>query len=534
MGSSVLASLANWRRSVNWYIIFLSCILIASGIVRLYGFNRILGDWHSFRQVDTASVTREYVKNGIQPLYPKYHDVSNIASGFFNPEGWRMVEFPLLNVLGASILQANPSLELVQTHRMISIISSLITLLCIAWLMQHWYSRAASLVAAAIFGFMPFSIFFSRVILPEPFMVMWGMVGLVFVHIWAEKTAGLYDAKRSGRVFVVDGWLLVAASSFAISLLVKPVALFFAPLYFLALWRWRRPSTLAISKVVVLFAASVVPLVMWREWIQQFPEGIPASDWLLNGNDIRFRPAWWRWLFADRLGRMMFGNWGVATLVLGAVAAVWNFPAVKKSKQSWLAWIIQEIDALGQREGLVLGSILCILGFFIVFATGNVQHDYYQTLVIPAVAIVSARGVMWLLTQARTWWQLVWMSTATLILFVFSFGFAWYDIEALFSVRNPALVPAGEAAQRLTPPDSLIIAHYSGDTTLLFAAERRGWSIGYSLEEKRAQGAEFFLSTAKDDATEEALEKYAIMEETDLYILIDLRTPRATGSAEEN
>lgn len=514
----------------TWYFGFLVVILVVSFTVRLYGINRIVADWHSFRQVDTASVTREYVKHGIDPLRPRYHDVSNIASGSFNPEGWRMVEFPLLNVVVAGVLKLQPSWPLVQTHRLVSIFSCLVTLLSIAWLMRQWYGRLTALIAAAIFGLMPFSIYFSRVILPEPFMVMWAVLGVVAWQVWARRTAVAYDTAKSDLIALRDVWLLAGAASFGTALLVKPVAIFFLPLYLVVLWRWRRPSTWAVGKAVLLLALSILPLLWWRNWIQQYPEGIPASDWLLNGNGIRFRPAWWRWLFADRLGRMMFGNWGAVLLILGAVASMWQFPGTRRSRQTWFTWGCKEIDTLLQREGLVLGSIFLIFGFFVVFATGNVQHDYYQTLILPAVAMVSARGVLWLLQQGRTWWQFTWISLGVLMTMIFSFGFAWYDIEALFSIRNPAIEPAGQAVQRLTPPDSLVIAHYMGDTTLLFATDRRGWSIGYNLEEKRAQGAEFYVATANDDATREVTDKYPVIEENNLYIIADLRTPLSTSS----
>ncbi len=50
----------------------LGFILIVGLVVRLYRINEPLADWHSWRQADTAAVTREYVKNGIDLLRPRY------------------------------------------------------------------------------------------------------------------------------------------------------------------------------------------------------------------------------------------------------------------------------------------------------------------------------------------------------------------------------------------------------------------------------------------------------------------------------
>ena len=56
--------------------LILSLILVIAFFLRLYKINNPLADWHSFRQADTAAVTRYYVENGIDLLNPRYHDVS--------------------------------------------------------------------------------------------------------------------------------------------------------------------------------------------------------------------------------------------------------------------------------------------------------------------------------------------------------------------------------------------------------------------------------------------------------------------------
>src|SRR5207302_6010614 len=58
----------------------------------------------------------------------------------------------------------------------------------------------------------------------------------------------------------------------------------------------------------------VLPLVLWRQWILQYPEGIPANAWLLNGNGIRFRPAFFRWIFYERLTKLISGYLGIVIL----------------------------------------------------------------------------------------------------------------------------------------------------------------------------------------------------------------------------
>src|SRR3989344_9203010 len=73
-------------------------------LVRLYKIGNPVADWHSFRQADTASVTRVYAEEGINLLIPRYHDISTTQSGLFNPEGYRFVEFPIFNAIHALLL----------------------------------------------------------------------------------------------------------------------------------------------------------------------------------------------------------------------------------------------------------------------------------------------------------------------------------------------------------------------------------------------------------------------------------------------
>ena len=89
--------------------------------VRLKGFNNPVADWHSWRQADTASVARNFIKYGIDMFRPRYDDLSNIQSGKDNPSGLRMVEFPLYQIAGVYIYKLFPKLTIEETLRIISI-----------------------------------------------------------------------------------------------------------------------------------------------------------------------------------------------------------------------------------------------------------------------------------------------------------------------------------------------------------------------------------------------------------------------------
>src|SRR5690554_4986334 len=89
-----------------WLLVF----IVIGFLIRLYKIDNPVADWHSWRQADTVAVSRIYIEEGIDLLHPRYYDISTAQSGKFNPNGWRMVEFPLFNVLNAVLYKFFPIL----------------------------------------------------------------------------------------------------------------------------------------------------------------------------------------------------------------------------------------------------------------------------------------------------------------------------------------------------------------------------------------------------------------------------------------
>src|SRR3989338_4745861 len=105
--------------------IFVSIIVVLAFLARTYRLNEPLADWHSWRQADTSSVTRRFVSEGIDLLHPRYDDLSSIPSGKDNPQGWRFVEFPIINALTAVTFNGIGVLSLEVWGRLTSIAFSL-------------------------------------------------------------------------------------------------------------------------------------------------------------------------------------------------------------------------------------------------------------------------------------------------------------------------------------------------------------------------------------------------------------------------
>lgn len=455
-------------------------IVVLAFILRLYKINNPVADWHAWRQADTASVTREFVKNGINLFVPKYHDLSSLPSGIENPEGYRMVEFPHINALIALFLKTFPFLDLVIVSRLFSALASLGTLLSLYFLVKKISGIKTALLSALIFAILPYSLFYSRAILPEPFLLFF-------------TTFSLYQF----LIYVKTGKFkpyLFSLTSLTLAFLTKPYALFLAPVYLTLIFQ--NQKILKDLKLYFLPFLSIIPFFLWRHWITNFPEGIPASSWLLNGNGIRLRPAWFRWLFYERLSKLFLGYFGLIFIFS-------NFLKTKsKAFVLYSSWWI----------GVIL--------YFIVFATGNVQHDYYQNLALPIISISVGRGIYLLYQKIKP------QNLSLLIclsLFFLMLNFSWQHIKGYYNINHWDYIKAGRRADTILPPDAKVIApNYGGDTQFLFQTNRTGWPIGFDIPEKIKLGAQFYISTSYDDESNYLKSYCNILESNSEYIILDL------------
>src|SRR5258708_4323903 len=115
------------KKILTSHLFCLLFLVLVSLAARLYKLNTPLADWHSWRQADTVSVSREYFKHQYSFLLPHYHDLSDIPNGLNNIEGYRMVEFPVVNWAIAQVMLPFPQANIVVVSRLFSIFFSLIT-----------------------------------------------------------------------------------------------------------------------------------------------------------------------------------------------------------------------------------------------------------------------------------------------------------------------------------------------------------------------------------------------------------------------
>ncbi len=479
--SERFVKIANTKK-FEYFALFL--ILAGCFGVRLYKINNPLGDWHSWRQADTASVSRIYLDQGVNLLFPKYYDISVAQTGFFNPQGFRFVEFPIYNVLNVVLFRAFPKFSLEEWARLISIVSAVATTYIVYLIGRKYVGKWGGILSAFFYAFIPFNIYFTRVILPEPMTVFFGTLSVWLFSQYIDR-----NSKAN---------LFASAFSFATAMLLKPYIIFYClPMIYLAIKKFGIKNIFKQYSLLIAFDFALIPFLLWRIWMNNYPQGIPFFTWAFNGNNIRFRPAFWRWIFGERLGYLILGIWGLVPFIY----------AVLRKKNTF-------IKMFG------LGMFLYVS----VVATANIMHDYYQTLVVPAVALIVGSGtvMLWGAVEFNKWARRI----AVVFCIGMMLGLGWYQIKENYKVNHPEIFEAGSAVDRLTPKDAKVIAPYNGDTAFLYQTHRFGWPIvDRSFDELIKMGASYYVSVNYDNDTNKLLAKYKAIQKTSSYVIIDLHQP---------
>lgn len=473
-------------------IILFLIIVLGLGL-RLYKIDIPLADHHSWRQADTAAVARNFVKSGWHFTKPQIDNFIPLHPNVPNTERLFLVEPPIYNSLIAgvySILGVD-----IKWARMVSILFSLGSAFLLYLISRRFFGEKVGLLSAFFFSVLPFGVFYSRVVLPEPMIIFFTLGMFYFCLRWLKSES-------------FSDFLLFTGFS-AVSFSQKSFPLFFfLPLFYLVFQKYKF-SFLKQKKLYLWLVLSILPFLLWRWWIGRFPEGIPGNLWLFNQNNIRFKGAFFYWIFAERIGKLILGYWGLPLLVLGMVLKP------KKEGLFFHAWFFS------------------LMIFTCVFAAGNVTHDYYQIPLVPIFCIFMAKGANLLLFDIPEKFSktLSYLLFAVCCLLFAAFG--WYEVRGFYNIQGGVDL-AGAAVDELTPKNALVITGDSNDATLLYNTNRWGWTAGYASEYPNSKatiekliglGASFYTATKFDknsDFGKYMLENYEVVKETNQFILFKL------------
>ncbi len=479
----------------NIFVIFLGVLVCLIGLVfRLYKISEPLADFHSWRQADTAAVARNFSRTGVDLFKPTYDDLSNIQSGTENPNGYRMVEFPLYNAAITYLHALTPNLPHEVDGRIISVFFATVTTAILFYLLYQEGGLLAAFSGGLTFATMPFFVYFTRVVLPEP-----TALGLSMLAIFA-----LYQFGRASSGFVRYIFFGLSAISFSTALLIKPTAIFFAiPLAYLLIraYSWdvmKRPL------MYVFWLIAFLPLLLWRQYIHHYPEGIPVSDWLITSVNtgggvqrIFFKPSFFRWIFYERINNLILGGFATAFFVLGSVAR--------------------------PKKYLFHAMLFGTLAYLFTFQGGNVQHEYYQTLILPTLAVMVGLGISFLYQHSRQFISASFLVPVVVALFSFSWFISYFTVHTYYNTPGD-LIQIAKVIKDVTEPDAKIVTDTLGDTTLLYLSERRGAPAVYEdLGLLKGKGYRYFV-TQKMDVAQTIIGEHVFtpLVRTDKFVLFQL------------
>jgi hypothetical protein len=473
--------------SVIWNNRFIVLLLIISLglILRLYKIDNPIADWHSFRQADTASVTKVFGEEGINLFIPRYHDLSSTQSGLMNLNGYRFVEFPLYNLLHLRLFNLMPFLGLDMAGRLLSVIISLSSLYLLFKITEKLFNYDIAVISAFLFAALPFNVYFSRVILPEPLGVLLMLSSMYLFILYLEKEKLSY--------------ILSFSLVLSLGTLVKPYILFSViPLFYLSVKKYGLMETFKKKEFYLSFFLVMTPFILWRLWMSRFPEGIPFWKWTFNGDGIRFRPSFWRWLMGERIGVMILGIFGIFPFIFSLIGR-------------------------GRGSDLTRVLFLSLFSYLSIVATANVRHDYYQTLIIPFVCVIVANGIY--AVFKNNFFDKPSMKIFMTFMFFFMFYYSFYQIREFYKINRPEIMTAGAVADAILPEKAIVIAPYFGDTAFLYQTNRKGWPVvDRPIEELIDLGAQYFISVdLNHPQTIEFTDKYKTLVSNETFIILDLK-----------
>lgn len=464
--------------------VIISLILLLALILRLYKIDRPLADWHSWRQADTAAVARNFIKDGFTPFIPKYDDMSSQANGLDNPQRFRFVEFPIYNSLIASVWSQTG----VNTTaaRLVTVFITLASTTLLYFLTKHFSDWPTAALSAFFFAAIPYNVFYSSTILPGPLMVA-GILGLFLSFAKWIDTQNWF-------------WLITAILFANLAILTWPIAVIFTlPIIYLVLDKYGL-GAFKKPQLYLFVLLSILPFIVWRIWMTRFPEGIPNWRFLINEGNIRFKGAFFRWLVAERMGKLILTVGGSFLFILGILRKSEN-----REKFFYFSW---------------LASVVL---YFTIFASGNVRHDYYQVPLIPIAAIFMAKGTKLLFDLPVGFNRTIGPITAV-ILICLTLAFGFFEVKGFYWINKPQIITAGGAVDRLLPKDATVIAPYNGDAAFLYGTNRRGYPIvDRPLEEFIDQGTKYLVSVDVTDAGIQNLARHCkVIDQTADYVIVEM------------
>lgn len=482
----------------------LFAILLLGGALRLLSFAAPPLDAHSFRQIDTYAIARNFAERSFVPFEPQV-DWGGRA-------GHLEAEFPAIPALVAVLYR------LFGIHEVLGRVVVLPFALALIWCV---YRLALALdgrepvarAAAFLVAISPATVFFGRVLMPDTPMVCLSTYALV----------AFVEYARGGPA----RWLWIGAVTLALACLIKLPAIVIGPAVVAALVRGRGWSVL---RDVRIWAAAGITL------------GLTAA-WYWHAHQI-----------FERTG-LTFGIFGVQAKVYPSYVgpgpwpgeySKWSTPRLLLDVDFYYSmahrfyyFLLLPIGFVGGALGaafwrgwgrpVLAAWFASSVVFLLVAGEAHRVHEYYQLPFVLIAAIwfgTIAWPVFdgaWLRSQLARPWGVTMAAGLVAALGVFAFYYSGVT-QTHFQARDMAvrMAHAGRAIDALTPDNDLAIVvddYGIMSPMLLYFAHLKGWSFDPGdltptvVENLRLRNAGYVITTRWDELAAARPETAALLEQ---------------------
>jgi len=392
-------------------------------------------DRWSWRQSDVAAIARNFANNGFRFAYPQI-DWAGSAPGYVG------TEFPILPFVAAICYKFAGVHEWIGRSQ--AVIFFAFSLPFFFLLVREIFGSTAAVWATFFYSFAPLNIFAGRSFMPDVPSLSLSIIGLYFFLRWID------DSKLA--------LFLLAAIATSVALLIKlPTAVIGAPVLFVAWRKWR--WNFLKRRALWLFAAiALLPSVAWY-WHAHFIAERFYPHHLFGEGGLRIESLLWYWDIAQQTATSSF------TPILSIMALIGLLVAARSKYSGLFYWWL---------TGMLL--------FIVVAGYGN-RHRWYQLPLVPIAAAFAGAACASIgskISSSRS-------AVITLsILLAGSFAvLAYFNVRPLYESSAAQLRDGGLKLKKITARDALIVAADTGDPTIFYYAERKGWHF---LEEDGIYG----------------------------------------------
>jgi 4-amino-4-deoxy-L-arabinose transferase-like glycosyltransferase len=336
--------------------------LLTGLVLRFIGLSYPPYDSHRFRQTQTLSTIEAFHKDGIDLLHARA-----IYMGY---PGTFVLELPVFQALAALLYKCfGAHLEIV---RILNIVLGAASTWLLYRITAFVMGRTTAILAALIYWLAPLNVLYQRSMLLDPTAVFLALVSFYCLARLFNVMGGQSHAgSMTFVIFAAATWFTAMIKA----LYLWPAVLLLA---YVIISRGIRLDSLTL-RVIAIFAISGFCFVAWNYYASRIngaspiTRGIRPTSCLGVGAVLETdfyithlirRPKWWLGVF----GAMLFP--------IGLLAGCFQS---QDKKQAAVFWTIALIPPT----------------YLLTFADIN-GHDYYQLLITPFLAIVSAYGLCWL------------------------------------------------------------------------------------------------------------------------------------------